>query len=137
MFLGRVLALGAFFGFVLVKSQAVSWYRMQEMFHFQSIYMYGIFVSAIATAALSVALLRRLHVRSVDGSPIVMERFQPPLARYVLGGLIFGIGWGLTGICPGPIAALIGAGYSVVIVVLASAMLGTWTYLALSDKLPQ
>jgi uncharacterized protein len=133
----RVLVLGALFGFILLKSQVVSWYRMQEMFHFQSFYMYGIFVSAIATAALTVAMLRRLHVRAADGSALSLERFQPPLTRYALGGLIFGVGWALTGICPGPIAALIGAGYSVVIAVLASAMLGTWTYLGLARRLPQ
>jgi uncharacterized protein len=133
----RVLVLGMLFGFILVKSQVVSWYRIQEMFHFQSFYMYGIFVTGIATAAAGVALVRAFNLRAVDGSGLALQRFQPPLLRYVFGGLIFGIGWALTGICPGPIAALIGAGYSIVIVVLASAMLGTWAYLALAERLPQ
>lgn len=135
-FVAKHLALGTYFGFVLVKSGAASWYRIQEMFRFQSFYMYGLFMTAVAVGALSIYLIKRFKLPALDGSPIEFERFPPGFWRYALGGLTFGIGWALTGVCPGPIAALIGAGYSVVLVVLASAILGTWAYLALEKHLP-
>jgi len=136
-FFVKHLALGTYFGFVLLKSQAASWYRIQEMFRFQSFYMYGLLIGAIVVAAVSVFVIKRFNVRAIDGSPIVIEPFPPGFWRYALGGVVFGLGWGLAGICPGPIAALIGAGYSIVIVVLASAMLGTWACLAVQKHLPQ
>ena len=135
-FVIKHLAIGTYFGFVLAKSTAVSWYRIQEMFRFQSFYMYGLFMTAVAVGALSIFLIKRYKLRALDGSAIEIELFPPGFWRYAFGGFVFGIGWALTGICPGPIAALIGAGYSVVLVVLVSAMLGTWTYLALEKRLP-
>lgn len=132
----RYLALGTAFGIILVKSEAVSWYRMQEMFRFQSFHMYGLFATAILTGVLGVALLKRFGSKSMDGETIAFDAKNPRPQRYVFGGLIFGLGWGLTGICPGPMAALIGGGYSVVLVVLGSAIVGTWAYGALRPKLP-
>ena len=118
----RYLTLGAYFGFVLLKSQAASWYRIQEMFRFQSFYMYGLLISAIAVAAASVFIIKRFRLHAIDGSPIVISRFAPGFWRYALGGIVFGIGWGIVGICPGPIAALIGAGYFIAIVVAAASV---------------
>ena len=132
----RYVGLGIVFGIVLVKSEAVSWYRMQEMFRFQSIHMYGIFATAIATGALGIFLIKRFHWKSLDGEQIAFTQKDRRPQRYVLGGLAFGFGWGLTGICPGPMAALIGGGYSVVLIVLASAVVGTWTYGRLRSRLP-
>ena len=131
------LALGTLFGIVLTKSEVISWFRIQEMFRFQAIHMYGIIGSAIAVAALSLQLIKRLDIRAVDGQPIVV----PPKAmgtgtRYWLGGALFGLGWALVGACPGPLFALLGSGVSVIIVPLLGAVAGTWTYGALRPRLP-
>jgi len=132
----RYLVLGTLFGLVLVKSEVVSWYRIQEMFRFGSFHMYGVFLTAIPTAMLSVALIKRFSVRAVTGEPITFTPKAPARYRYLVGGTLFGLGWGLTGACPGPIAALIGSGASVFLVVLASAVLGTWAYGVVRPKLP-
>ena len=134
--LARYLVLGTLFGFMLIKSEVVSWYRIQEMFRFQSFHMYGIFITAILTGVISVALIKRFKLRALDGEPITFSPKAPSRYRYVLGGITFGLGWGLTGVCPGPIFALIGNGFTVMVVVLASAVLGTWAYGVLRDKLP-
>jgi uncharacterized membrane protein YedE/YeeE len=124
------------FGLALTKGEAISWYRMHEMFHFQSFHMYGIFMTAVPVGALSILIFRKLHVRSRTGAPI-----ERPVKYYrhgvVLGGLIFGFGWALTGACPGPLYAQVGAGYLVTIVTFISALLGTWTYAYLKPRLPQ
>ncbi len=131
------LGLGCLFGIVLVKSEVVSWFRIQEMFRFQSFQMYGIIMSAIAVAALSIALLRMTGARTFSGEPIVI----PPKHlgrgyRYCLGGAAFGMGWALTGACPGPLVALTGAGASVYAVAVVSALAGTWLYGVLRPYLP-
>lgn len=130
------LFIGIVFGLALTKSEAISWYRMHEMFHFQSFHMYGIFMTAVPVGALSILLFRKLQVRSKNGEPI-----EKPTKHYhhgvVLGGLIFGFGWALTGACPGPLYAQIGAGYVVTIVTFISALLGTWTYAYLKPHLPK
>lgn len=130
------LTAGTIFGVVLVKSEAVSWYRMQEMFRFQSFHMYGLFATAIVTGVIGVALIKRFRRRALNGATIEFQTKDRRPQRYVYGGLVFGLGWGLTGICPGPMAALIGGGYSIVLVVLASAVLGTWTYGLMRARLP-
>ncbi len=132
----RYLLLGTFFGLVLIKSEVVSWYRIQEMFRFGSFHMYGVFLTAIPTAMLSVALIKRFEVRAITGDPITFTPKAPARYRYLVGGTLFGLGWGLTGACPGPIAALIGGGTSVFLAVLLSAVAGTWAYGALRPKLP-
>lgn len=131
------LILGVLFGIVLTRAEVLSWFRIQEMFHFQSFRMYGIIGSAVVTAALSLALLKLLNIRSVDGEPIAV----PPKTlgsgiRYAAGGTIFGVGWVLTGACPGPVVALIGNGVSVMLVALFSALAGTWIYGWLKPHLP-
>jgi uncharacterized membrane protein YedE/YeeE len=130
-------ALGCLFGIVLTKSEVVSWFRIQEMFRFQSFQMYGVIGSAVAVAALSVALLRRFGVRTLTGEPIVI----PPKElgkgyRYWIGGTIFGVGWALTGACPGPLFALLGSGVTVFAVAVASALVGTWLYGFVRPRLP-
>jgi uncharacterized protein len=131
------LLLGIAFAFVLTKSEVLSWFRIQEMFRFQSFRMYRIIGTAIVTAAISLALIKTCHLKSATGEPIVV----PPKhlghgVRYALGGTIFGLGWALTGACPGPLFALIGNGISVMIASVLSALLGTWLYGLLRPKLP-
>jgi uncharacterized membrane protein YedE/YeeE len=135
-FVARYLAIGAYFGFVLVKAEVLSWYRIQEMFRFHSFHMYGVIGSAVLVAALSVWLVRRYRLRSLGGEPIAFRVFEAGWARYVFGGVTFGLGWALTGACPGPIAALIGAGLTGFTVVLAAAVVGTWTYGRVRTALP-
>jgi uncharacterized membrane protein YedE/YeeE len=128
---------GMFMGVILIKSEAASWYRIQEMFRFQSFHMYGILGSAMLTAMVSLLLLRRLGAHARNGQRIAV----PPKVlgrgtRYVIGGIIFGLGWALTGACPGPLFALVGSGSSVFLVTLAAALVGTWTYGYLRPRLP-
>lgn len=132
----KFLFVGMFFGVVTVKSEILSWYRIQEMFRFQSFHMYGVITSAIVVAMISVWLIKRFELKSLDGQAISFSPKATTYPRYILGGTIFGLGWALTGACPGPILALIGSGMSVFIVVLASAILGTWAYGALRNVLP-
>ncbi len=128
---------GALFGIILVKSEVVSWYRIQEMFRFQSFHMYGIIGSAVTTAAISVQLLKRFPARTFSGEEIRISPKQMGRGyRYWLGGGIFGVGWALTGTCPGPLFALVGSGASVFIVVAAAALLGTWVYGLVRPRLP-
>ena len=131
------LVLGTVFGVVLTKSEVISWFRIQEMFRFQAIHMYGIIGSAILVAGLSLQLIKRLGIRTVRGHPIVV----PPKTmgrgtRYWLGGMLFGLGWALVGACPGPLFALLGNGVGVILVPLSSAVAGTWVYGALRTWLP-
>jgi hypothetical protein len=131
------LLLGVAFGIVLTRSEVLSWFRIQEMFRFQSFRMYGIIGSAIVTAAASIALIKALRAKSVAGDAILIS--TKPLGRgisYSAGGTIFGLGWALTGACPGPLFALIGNGVSVMILTVLSALVGTVTYSLLRPRLP-
>jgi uncharacterized membrane protein YedE/YeeE len=130
------LLAGTLFGIIAYKSEIISWYRIQEMFRFDSFHMYGVIASAVLVAAVSVWLLKRLRPNSFTGEPISFAPKARTYPRYVLGGTLFGIGWALTGACPGPVFALIGSGFSAFLIVLASAILGTWTYGQLRAKLP-
>ena len=129
--------LGVCFGIILTQSEVVSWFVLQEMFRFQSPRMYEIIASAIVVAGASLALIKRLGVRSLSGEAIVI----PPKTmgrgvRYLAGGTIFGLGWALSGACPGPLFALVGNGVTVMIVVIISALAGTWLYGVLRPRLP-
>lgn len=130
---------GALLGIVFVKSEVLSWYRIQEMFRFQSAHMYLVMASAVACAALGVRVMRRLDLRTIDGASIAVPRKEmtPRGTRYWLGGTLFGLGWGLLGACPGPIFALVGAGVTSMSVAMLSALAGTWVYGALESRLPQ
>ena len=134
--LAPYLGLGMAFGFVAVRSEIVSWYRIQEMFRFQSFHMYGIIGSAVLVAMASLWVLRRLDARTFAGEKIVVPRKARTWRRYLLGGVTFGLGWGLVGACPGPIFALIGAGFPAFVIVLVGALVGTFAYGALKDRLP-
>jgi uncharacterized protein len=132
------LLLGTFFGIVLVKSEVVSWFRIQEMFRFQSFHMYGVIGSALAVAAPSVWLIKKSGIRAVDGTEIVIppKTWGRGATRYWAGGTLFGIGWAFTGACPGPLFALFGAGVSVIALAIVSATAGAWSYGALRPRLP-
>ena len=130
----KYLIAGILFGIILVKSEVISWFRIQEMFHFQSFHMYGVIGSAVVTGMVSFWLIRKLGLKTFDGKEI---KFAPKKfdRGTVIGGLIFGFGWALTGACPGPLYAQIGNGASIVIVTLFSALLGTWVYGRISHKI--
>jgi uncharacterized protein len=131
------LLVGMVFGFVLIKSEAASWYRIQEMFHFQSFHMFGIMFSAIITALITTQIIKRLGDRkAMDGQPIEIPDKPAGRVSYIAGGVVFGVGWGLIGLCPGPVFALAGTGSIGAIVVLAGALHGTWLYGALKRYLP-
>jgi uncharacterized membrane protein YedE/YeeE len=131
----KFLVVGFIFGIILIKAEVISWFRIQEMFRFQSFQMYGIIGSAIAIGMLSIWLIKRNDVKTIKGDAISIpdKKFSK---GNIIGGLIFGLGWAMTGACPGPLYALIGSGVLVVIVVLLSAILGTYVYGLLSEKLP-
>jgi uncharacterized membrane protein YedE/YeeE len=131
----RYLVLGTLFGIVLCKVEAVSWWRMQEMFHFDGWHLYGLFATAIPTGIISIWLIKKLNIKTIKGEPIVIPKKKFHWG-YVYGGIIFGIGWAFSGACPGPLLALIGMGKTVIIVVFISALAGTWVYSYFRDKLP-
>ncbi|HYH55474.1 MAG TPA: DUF6691 family protein [Anseongella sp.] len=131
----RFLIAGTLFGFVLVKSEVVSWFRIQEMFHLESFHMYGVIGSAILTGAISIGLIKKFSLKTIDGAPVRIPSKQFHKGQ-VFGGLIFGLGWAMTGACPGPLFAQAGSGYSVVVITLLGALSGTWVYGWLKEKLP-
>ena len=132
----KYLVVGFIFGIVLTKSEAVSWYRIYEMFQFQSFHMYGIISVAILVGVIGIQFIKRKNIKDIKGEPIVIEDKEKGSARYWIGGLLFGLGWALVGSCPGPIFILIGAGFWTVLIVLFGALLGTYLYGLLKNKLP-
>ena len=126
---------GLYFGIVLVKTEVISWFRIQEMFRFESFHMYGVIGSAIVVGAISVRLIKKFRVKTIHGEPIQLYKVRFSKGQ-IYGGLLFGFGWALTGACPGPLFALIGSGATVIIVTLLSAIAGTWVYGYMRDKLP-
>jgi hypothetical protein len=131
----KYLFTGIFFGFVLVKGEVISWMRIQEMFRFQSFHMYGIIGSAIIVGMISIYILKKFNIKTIHGESPEFNRKKFNKGQ-IFGGLVFGAGWALTGACPGPIYAQIGAGMPVVIITLFSAIAGTWVYGLFRDKLP-
>ncbi len=131
----KYLIMGLLFGVILVKSEVISWYRIQEMFRLQSFHMFGVIGSAVVTGIISVSLIKKFNIKTIRG-----EKIELPTKKFnkgqIYGGVIFGFGWAITGACPGPLFAQIGTGFSVVIVTLLSAIAGTWFYGLLKEKLP-
>ena len=131
----KYLITGIAFGIILVKSEVISWYRIQEMFRLQSFHMYGVIGSAVVTGIISVQLIKRFNIKTLSG-----EKIELPQKKFnkgqIYGGLLFGFGWALTGACPGPMFAQIGTGALVVVVALLSAIVGTWVYGLIREKLP-
>ncbi len=132
----KFLGIGILFGIIMSKSEAISWYRIQEMFRFQSFHMYGIIGSALITGILLNKYIKLRAVKNDRGERILFRDKQKSVYRYLLGGIVFGLGWALTGACPGPLYTLVGYGYTVYLIVIASALLGTFVYGLIRDKLP-
>lgn len=131
----KFLLIGLLFGIVLVKSEVISWFRIQEMFRFQAFHMYGVIGSAIFVAMISILLIKHFQIKTIHHEPIVIPDKIFNWGN-IYGGLIFGLGWAITGACPGPLFAQIGSGFFVIIATLISAIAGTWVYGLLKEKLP-
>jgi uncharacterized membrane protein YedE/YeeE len=132
----KFFLVGIFFGIVLVKSEAVSWYRIFEMFKFQSFHMYGIIGTAVGTGVILLLLSNRLKLKNIQGNFIKAPLKERGFVRYVLGGIIFGLGWALCGACPGPMYILVGTGAFTILIVLVAALFGTYMYGLFKNKLP-
>jgi len=132
----KFLLIGILFGIIMTKSEAISWYRIQEMFRFQSFHMYGIIGSALVVGVILVQLIKRRQIKQLGGEAITLSDKAMSIPRYLFGGTVFGLGWALSGACPGPMYTLVGNGFTVFIMVILSALLGTYVYGLLRDKLP-
>jgi len=131
----KYLIVGILFGIVFVKAEIISWFRIQEMFNLQSFHMYGVIGCAVVVGVISVFLIKKFDIKTLDGEKI---EIQPKTFNkgQIYGGLLFGFGWAITGACPGPLFAQIGTGATVIAVTLLSAIAGTWFYGLIKDKLP-
>ena len=132
----KYIIIGFVFGIVLTKSEAVSWYRIYEMFQFQSFHMFGIIMTAIATGVIGIQIIKRNKLKDIDGNLLTIQDKEKGSARYWIGGILFGLGWAMVGACPGPIFIMLGAGFMSVGLILIGAVLGTFLYGVLKDKLP-
>lgn len=131
----RYMAVGIVLGIIFVKAEIISWFRILEMFRLQNFHMYGVIGAAVAVSALAVWLIKRFNVKTIDGEPVTFVKKQYHKGQ-VIGGLIFGLGWALTGACPGPMFAMLGTGAFAAAAMVLSAIAGTWVYGLLRDKLP-
>ena len=132
----KYLLVGFFFGIVLTKAEAVSWYRIYEMFQFQSFHMYGIILTAIVTGVIGIQIIKRNKLKDFDGNLLTIQDKEKGNERYWIGGILFGLGWAMVGACPGPIFILLGAGFISVGLILIGALFGTFLYGVFKDKLP-
>jgi len=128
--------IGFFFGVIMYKSEAASWFRIYEMFEFGSFHMYGIIGSALILGILGVQFIKRNNIKAMGGQEMQLKPKNKSIPRYLIGGIIFGLGWALAGACPGPMYVLAGAGYVSILVVIAAALLGTFVYGLVRNKLP-
>lgn len=131
----KYIPLGVVFGIILVKSEVISWYRIQEMFRLQAFHMFGVIGSAVAVGVFSVFLIKKFKTKSVEGEEIEFHT-RPFSKGNIIGGLLFGFGWAMTGACPGPLYAQIGAGGAITLITLLAALAGTWVYGYFREKLP-
>lgn len=136
MRLSKFIIIGILLGMTLYKSEAVSWFRIYEMFHFQSFHMFGIIGTAVILGIILVQIIKRTHLKSTEGKEIVFNPKDNAYPRYIIGGFIFGLGWALAGVCPAPMFILMGSGYTVLIVFLLAAMTGTFFYGVARKYLP-
>jgi uncharacterized membrane protein YedE/YeeE len=132
----KYLIVGFVFGIVLTKSEAVSWYRIYEMFQFDSFHMYGIIMTAVITGVLGIQIIKKYKLKDSSGKPIYIQEKEKGTFRYWIGGLFFGLGWALVGCCPGPIFILLGSGFLSIVLVFFGALFGTFLYGLIKDKLP-
>lgn len=132
----KFLLVGILFGIILVKSEAVSWYRIYEMFRFESFHMYGIIGTAVTTGILLLLISNKFKFKNIEGNLMSVPDKDKGFTRYILGGTLFGLGWALSGACPGPMYILVGTGVLTMLIVILAAMLGTYAYGVLKDKLP-
>ncbi|MCB0631180.1 MAG: DUF6691 family protein [Saprospiraceae bacterium] len=132
----KFLLAGMFFGMLIVKSEALSWFRIQEMFRFQSIHMFGIFGSAILVGLITVILVKKYHLKTFSGQPITLEKKPLQVKAQIIGGLLFGFGWVLTGLCVAPIYALMGLGYFAAFPIFIGTLAGVYAYGSIRSKLP-
>ena len=132
----KFILTGLVFGVIMAKSEAISWYRIQEMFRFQSFHMYGIMGTAVILGILGVYLIKKFDIKDSQGNPIVFQDKDKSIAKYLIGGVIFGLGWALTGACPGPMFVNIGYGYFAMLIVVLGALIGTYLYGLIKKNLP-
>jgi len=132
----KYLILGILFGIILTKSEVISWFRIYEMFRFQSFHMYGIIGSAVVLGVFIIQYIKRKNIKTINGRSIIISPKNRSVSRYLFGGIIFGLGWALTGACPGPMFTLVGNGITVIFVAILSAIFGTYIYGIVKNKLP-
>jgi uncharacterized membrane protein YedE/YeeE len=132
----KFIITGIIFGIVLAKAQVISWFRIYEMFRFESFHMYGIIGSAVGLGILINLWIKRRNIKSISGEIINLPPKQKSIPRYLIGGTFFGLGWALSGACPGPMFILLGFGYAPMLIVIVGALLGTLLYGIIRDKLP-
>ena len=132
----KFLSVGVLFGIIMTKSEAISWYRIQEMFLFDSFHMYGIIGTAVVAGLLVTTFIKRKQLQTIEGEQIKLNPKNMSIPRYLLGGTVFGLGWALTGACPGPMYTLLGHGIAAILVVIISSIIGTLVYGILRPKLP-
>ena len=132
----KFLLLGIVFGVVMAKSEAISWFRIQEMFRFQAFHMYGIIGTAVIIGVIGVSLIKKFKIRDFHGNPILFQPKEKSIVRYLIGGSIFGLGWALSGACPGPMVVNIGYGFFAMAIVFLFAIVGTFLYGYFKEKLP-
>jgi uncharacterized membrane protein YedE/YeeE len=132
----KFILAGILFGIIMSKSEAISWFRIQEMFRFQSFHMYGLMGTAVVLGSIAVFLIKRFKINDYTGNPIVFQDKDKSFPRYIIGGTIFGLGWALTGACPGPMFVNIGHGYFAMLIVIFGALVGTYLYGVIKNKLP-
>lgn len=130
------IALGVIFGITMYKAETASWFRIIEMFQFQSFHMFGFIGSALVIGVISNEVIKRKNKKDIDGNPIILNPKEKSVSRYLFGGIAFGLGWALIGACPGPLFVLLGAGMYSIIIVIFAALAGTWLYGVFKDKLP-
>ncbi|UAB81865.1 YeeE/YedE family protein [Marixanthomonas sp. SCSIO 43207] len=130
------LSIGIFFGIIMYKSEAASWFRIYEMFHFGSFHMYGIIGSALILGVIGIQIIKKNDIKAIGNQPMKLIPKKKSLYRYLFGGIIFGLGWALAGACPGPMYVLVGSGYWSILIVIFGALLGTFLYGVVKDKLP-